>query len=204
MLCYVMLCYVMLCYVIEGRSKLRRLRKSEGGSALLHTMRASGGATPLILTLVALTPRVSLCFYCMGGWVASGTVHITECLALSTIPWSSSPCLVTISTEISRLQILYVFFLDGTWRWAVSRNCLASDCKRFLWYRHKTSSFGIATRYGLDGPGIESRWGARISAVGHGAHPSSCTMGTGTFSGAKLPERVVDHPPHLARRLKKE
>ena len=26
------------------------------------------------------------------------------------------------------------------------------------------SSVGIATRYGLDGPGIESRWGARFSA----------------------------------------
>jgi hypothetical protein len=25
------------------------------------------------------------------------------------------------------------------------------------------SSVGIATRYGLDGPGIESRWGARFS-----------------------------------------
>ena len=31
----------------------------------------------------------------------------------------------------------------------------------------------IATRYGLDGPGIESRWGARFSApvqTGPGAH----------------------------------
>ena len=26
------------------------------------------------------------------------------------------------------------------------------------------SSVGIATRYGLDGPGIEFRWGARFSA----------------------------------------
>jgi hypothetical protein len=35
------------------------------------------------------------------------------------------------------------------------------------------SSVGIATRYGLDGPGIESRWGARFSAhvqTGPGAH----------------------------------
>ena len=28
----------------------------------------------------------------------------------------------------------------------------------------RDSSVGIATRYGLDGPGIESRWGARFSA----------------------------------------
>jgi hypothetical protein len=48
------------------------------------------------------------------------------------------------------------------------------------------SSVGIATGYGLDGPGIESRWGARFSApvqTGPGAHPASCTMGTGSFPG---------------------
>jgi hypothetical protein len=48
------------------------------------------------------------------------------------------------------------------------------------------SSVGIATGYGLDGPGIESRWGARFSApvqTGPGAHPASYTMGTGSFPG---------------------
>ena len=38
------------------------------------------------------------------------------------------------------------------------------------------------TRYGLGGPGIESRWGARFSALVQtvpGAHPASYTMGTG-------------------------
>jgi hypothetical protein len=48
------------------------------------------------------------------------------------------------------------------------------------------SSVGIATGYGLDGPGIESRWRARFSApvqTGPGAHPASCTMGTGSFPG---------------------
>jgi len=42
----------------------------------------------------------------------------------------------------------------------------------------------IATVYGLDGPGIESRWGSRFSAMvqtGPGAHPALCTMGTGSF-----------------------
>jgi hypothetical protein len=28
----------------------------------------------------------------------------------------------------------------------------------------RNSSVGIATRYGLDGPGFESRWGVRFSA----------------------------------------
>ena len=46
----------------------------------------------------------------------------------------------------------------------------------------RDTSVGIATRNGLDGPGIESRWGARFSApvqTGPGAHPASYTMGTG-------------------------
>ena len=40
--------------------------------------------------------------------------------------------------------------------------------------------------------------GARFSATvqtGPGAHPASCTMGTGTFPGVKRPGRGVDHPP---------
>ena len=48
------------------------------------------------------------------------------------------------------------------------------------------SSVGMATGYGLDGPVIESRWGARLSApvqTGPGAHPFSYTMGTGSFQG---------------------
>ena len=41
-----------------------------------------------------------------------------------------------------------------------------------------------ATRYGLDDPGIESRWRRYFSApvqTSPGAHPASSTMGTGSF-----------------------
>ena len=51
----------------------------------------------------------------------------------------------------------------------------------------RDSSVGIATRYGLDGPGVESRWGARFSASVQtcpGAHPASYTMGRGKAGGA--------------------
>jgi len=41
------------------------------------------------------------------------------------------------------------------------------------------SVVGIATGYGLDGPGIEHRWG-RDRPRGH---PASYTMGTGSFPG---------------------
>jgi len=60
------------------------------------------------------------------------------------------------------------------------------------------SVVGIATGYGLDGPGIESRWGARFSAplqTGPGAHPTSCTMGAGSFSGVKC-GRAMTLTPH--------
>jgi len=48
--------------------------------------------------------------------------------------------------------------------------------------------------------------GAKFSApvrTDAGAHPTSCIMGTGSFPGIKLLGRGVDHPPHIAPRLKK-
>ena len=55
----------------------------------------------------------------------------------------------------------------------------------------------IATGYGLDGPGIESRWGARLHAHVHTAPEAlaaSCAMRTGSFPGVKEQGRGVDHP----------
>jgi len=40
--------------------------------------------------------------------------------------------------------------------------------------------------------------------TGPGAHPASYKIGTGSFAGVKRLGRGVDHPPHLAPRLKKE
>ena len=68
------------------------------------------------------------------------------------------------------------------------------------WYaigRVPGSVVGIATGYGLDGPGIEFRWGARFSApvqTGPGAHPASCTVGTGSFPGVKNAQSVTLTP----------
>ena len=69
----------------------------------------------------------------------------------------------------------------------------------------RNSIVGIATRYRLDGPGIESRWRLDISApvqTGAGAHPVFYTMVTGSFPGVKRLGRGVEHPPHLAPRVK--
>ena len=48
----------------------------------------------------------------------------------------------------------------------------------------RDSSVGIATRYGLGGPGIESRWWRDFPhpyRPAPGAHLASYTMGTGSF-----------------------
>jgi hypothetical protein len=50
----------------------------------------------------------------------------------------------------------------------------------------RDGSVGIATHYGLDGAGIESRWRRRYFPpvqTGHEIHPASYTMGTGSFPG---------------------
>ena len=65
--------------------------------------------------------------------------------------------------------------------------------------REPDSSLSIATGYGSDGPRIESGWGARFSApfqTGLGAHPASCTMGTGSSPGVKSGRGVAltSHP----------
>ena len=65
-------------------------------------------------------------------------------------------------------------------------------------YKGRDHAVGKATRYGLDGPGIESRWG------GDFPHSSRLAMGPtqppiqwvpGLSPGVKRPERGVDHPP---------
>jgi hypothetical protein len=40
--------------------------------------------------------------------------------------------------------------------------------------------------------------------TGPGAHPASCTMGTGSFPGVKQPGRGADHPPPSSAEVKKE
>ena len=50
---------------------------------------------------------------------------------------------------------------------------------------------------------VEARFSAPVQ-TGSGAHPASYTMGTVSLPGVKRPGRGLDHPPHLAPKLKKE
>jgi hypothetical protein len=75
-------------------------------------------------------------------------------------------------------------------------------------FKVRDSSVGIATRYGLDGPGIESRWGRDFP------HPSRPALEPtlpptqwvpGLFPGGKAAGAWRWPPtPHLKPRLKKE
>jgi hypothetical protein len=64
---------------------------------------------------------------------------------------------------------------------------------------------GVATRYGLDGPGIESWWGRDFP------HPSRLALGStqppiqwvpGLFPGVERPGHGVDHPPPSSAEVK--
>ena len=98
--------------------------------------------------------------------------HETLCI---TIQYRTAMWLTSVANT---MQYMYV-------RW--------TELKRTAFIPTKVSSgpgsvIGIANGYGLDGPGIESRWGVTLSAPVHTsprAHPASCTMGTGSFPGVK-------------------
>ena len=68
------------------------------------------------------------------------------------------------------------------------------------------SAVGIATYYGLYGPGTESPCGRDFSPVqtGPGAHPAPCKIGTGSFPGVKCGRSVLltTHPLLVLRSWK--
>lgn len=55
------------------------------------------------------------------------------------------------------------------------------------------------TRHAMDweAPGIEAQWGEIFRAIQTGpeVHPVSCSVGTGSFPGAKRQERDAEYPP---------
>jgi len=71
-----------------------------------------------------------------------------------------------------------------------------SECSR------PGSSVGTATELRAGRSGIESRWGRDFPPVqtGPGAHPASCTMGTGSFPGLEA-DGAWGWPPSRVPRL---
>ena len=116
----------------------------------------------------------------------------------------------------------YTFFLcRGTIRLSMKTPIIILDAVRIMsceiywldpeiytsirFIRSRDSVVGIATRYWLEGPG-SNPGGARFSApiqTGSGAHPVSCTMGTGSFGDKGGLGVMLTTHPLLVPRLRK-
>ena len=92
-----------------------------------------------------------------------------------------------------------------------SKNSYLHDMKGILYITTSKisgpgSSVGIATDYGLEGPGSNPGGGQEFPPVqtGPGAHPASCKMGTGSFPAVKGGRGVLltTHPLLVPRSLK--
>jgi hypothetical protein len=71
----------------------------------------------------------------------------------------------------------------------------------------RDSVVGIGIPYGLDDPRIKSRWGARVSTPAQTspvAYAACCGVSRGSTSRGKAAGGVVNHPPHLAKRVRKQ
>jgi hypothetical protein len=80
-------------------------------------------------------------------------------------------------------------------------NLIKTKLNRVGW----DSSVGIAIRYGLDDPGIESWWERDFSVLvqtGPVAQPASYSLDTGYFWGVKRSGRRVDYPPPSSAEVK--
>jgi hypothetical protein len=70
-----------------------------------------------------------------------------------------------------------------------TRTSHQTPCSLIMETNRKLTRTNRATRYGLDGPGIESQCEARLSVPFQTCprvHPASYTMGTGSFPGGKV------------------
>jgi hypothetical protein len=80
---------------------------------------------------------------------------------------------------------------------------LYNQIDNYVTSRGQDSSFRYSDslRAGRSGDriSVEARFSAPVQ-TGLGAHPVSCTMGTGSFPGVKRPGRGADHPPLSKRR----
>jgi hypothetical protein len=113
-----------------------------------------------------------------------------------------------ISSKLHMIHILYLLIMLDTLllRPSLHFTQLHSTSLHFTQYKILLLIYSHSG-YGLDSPGIESRWGARFFAhvqTGPGAHPASCTMGTGSFPRVNRPGRGADHPPSSSAEVTNE
>ena len=107
--------------------------------------------------------------------------------------------LYTAQVSINLTFRTFVLFLSSV-TWGAYTKATESSRNKHVKV-DRDSVVGIATRYGLDGPGIDFPHPSR-SALGPTQPPIQWVPGLSP--GVKRPGRGVDHPPHLAPRFKKE
>ena len=148
----------------------------------------------LVLLLCDLVQRYFFLipFYPLPAYVTASSPTITQ-----------QKCLRPSKHQISGLLKILKGQLKRGWTVWFSNPSMGKGFS--LSQNRPCSSVGIATRYWLDGPGIEFRWGARFSPpvqTDSESHPDSYTMGTGSFLGVKRPGRDFDHPPPCSVEVK--
>ena len=98
--------------------------------------------------------------------------------------------MLLLNCALKLVEEIILYYDTWSIKHQISLFCLKARMSR-------NSSVGIVTGYDLDGPGIESMWGAKFSApvrTGPGAQPASFIMGTRVFPGVKRPGRGANHP----------
>jgi len=144
---------------------------------------------PLVPILSQINPVPSLMslFHCLG------------CTKGSVQPRNNYECFVTwnfFAVRSSQHLAQPPSWMINPCRLSTTAYSVCSQLPSIL--RGRNSVARLATRYLLDGPGIESRWRLDFSATvqtGAGAQLAFYTMVTGSFPGVKRPGRGVDHPP---------
>ena len=118
----------------------------------------------------------------------------------------SADCLLGFDTElVGNLAPPFGSVLTRLSGLAKMRCTTTKVVSDYICFVGRDSSVGVAIRYGIDGPGIESGWGEIFRGCPDrpwGPH-SLHIMGIGSPS-RWLSGRGLYHPPHLAPRLKKE
>jgi hypothetical protein len=134
--------------------------------------------------------------------------HLLECKSPSYILHTRQTCVLKkLSNELQKHHLIVPRADKGKKTFIMNNHSYHQKIETFLTEnqflvlhkdpRSRDSVVGITTRYGLDSPGIESRWGARFSApvqTDSETHPAFNTMGNGSFPAVKRPGRGVDHP----------
>jgi hypothetical protein len=114
----------------------------------------------------------------------------------------------TTANLVIRQTLVIMFFDYRNWHFPyIVHFCLEHKPPVVTLNRSRDSVVGIATRYGLEGPGIESRWGEIFRTYPDRLRGPSSLLYNGywVFPGGKVrPVRDADPSPLSSAEVKKE